>query len=80
MQVKQLFGGAWIRHTLGNVDAFIFSTGVDLDYIKIGYSFDLTGSRLSTNTGGSHEIGIIVRLKNLEKKESKYNDCFSLFR
>lgn len=80
MQIKQLFGGAWIRHTLGNLDAFIFTTGVDLDYIKIGYSFDLTGSSLSPNTGGSHEIGIILRLKNLEKKESKYNDCFSLFR
>jgi len=80
MQIKQLFGGAWIRHTLGNLDAFIFTAGIDLSYIKIGYSFDLTGSRLGPNTGGSHEIGIILRLKNLEKKESKYNDCFSLFR
>jgi len=80
MQIRQLFGGLWMRHTLNNLDAVIFSAGVDLDYIKIGYSFDLTGSQLGTNTGGSHEIGIVFRLKNLEKKESKYNDCFSLFR
>ena len=80
MQIEQLFGGAWVRHTLHNVDAFIFTAGVDLEYIKVGYSFDLTGSQLGTTSGGSHEIGIILRLKNLEKKESKYNDCFSLFR
>jgi len=80
LQVKQLFGGLWLRHTLSNVDSFIFSAGVDLNYIKIGYSFDLTGSELGINTNGSHEIGINFRLKNLEKKESKYNDCFSLFR
>ncbi len=80
MQVKQIFGGAWLRHAIGNVDAVIFNFGVDINYIKIGYSFDLTGSELGPNTGGSHEIGIVLRLKNLEKKESKYNDCFSLFR
>ena len=80
MQIKQLFGGIWLRHTINNVDAFIFSFGVDLNQIKIGYSFDLTTSALGVQTGGSHEIGISVGLKNLEKKESKYNDCFSLFR
>jgi type IX secretion system PorP/SprF family membrane protein len=81
MQVRQLFGGAWMRHTLKNVDSFIFSFGVNLDYIKIGYSFDLTSSELGLQTGGgSHEVGISVGLWHLEKKESKYNDCFSLFR
>ncbi len=80
MQAKQLFGGVWMRHTLSNVDAFIFSVGVDLNTLRIGYSFDLTSSDLGISTGGSHEIGISMRLKNLEKKESKYNDCFSLFR
>lgn len=81
MQIRQLFGGVWMRHTLKNVDSFIFSFGVNLDYIKIGYSFDLTSSELGLQTGGgSHEVGISFGLKHLEKKESKYNDCFSLFR
>lgn len=81
MQVRQLFGGAWMRHTLKNVDSFIFSFGVNLDYIKIGYSFDLTSSELGLRTGGgSHEVGLSIGLSHLEKKESKYNDCFSLFR
>lgn len=80
IQVDQIFGGAWVRHTLKNIDSFIFSFGVNLNYIKIGYSFDLTSSELGLSTGGSHEVGISVGLKNLEKKESKYNDCLSLFR
>ena len=80
MQIKQLFGGVWLRHTLSNVDAAIFSVGVDLDTLRLGYSFDLTTSNIGIDSGGSHEIGITFRLKNLEKKESKYNDCFSLFR
>jgi len=40
----------------------------------------LTSSQLGLQSGGSHEIAITVALKSLEKKESKYNDCFSLFR
>ncbi|MBT8230329.1 MAG: type IX secretion system membrane protein PorP/SprF [Bacteroidia bacterium] len=80
MQINQLFGGAWVRHTLKNIDSFIFSFGVNLDYIKIGYSFDLTSSKLGLSTGGSHELGIAVGLRNLGKKESRMNDCLRLFR
>jgi len=80
IQIDRLFGGAWIRHTLDNIDAFIFSFGVNFNDTKIGYSFDLTSSNLGTQTGGSHEIAITIGLKKLEKKESKYNDCFGLFR
>ncbi len=80
IQVGPIFGGAWVRHTLKNIDSFIFSFGVNLNYIKIGYSFDLTSSELGLSTGGSHEIGISLGLSKLEKKESKYNDCLSLFR
>ena len=80
IQIDRLFGGAWVRHTINNIDAFIFSFGVNFNDTKIGYSFDLTTSSLGIQTGGSHEIAISIGLKNLEKKESKYNDCFSLFR
>jgi len=80
IQIDRLFGGAWIRHTIDNIDAFIFSFGVNFNNTKIGYSFDLTSSNLGLQTGGSHEIAISIGLRHLEKKESKYNDCFSLFR
>lgn len=80
LQIDRLFGGAWIRHTVDNIDAFIFSFGVNFNSTKIGYSFDLTASNLGIQTGGSHEIAISIGLDKLEKKESKYNDCFSLFR
>lgn len=80
MQIDNLFGGIWLRHTIDNVDAFIFSFGVNFNNTKIGYSFDLTSSNLGIQTGGSHEIAISIGLRHLEKKESKYNDCFSLFR
>lgn len=80
LQVNELFGGAWLRHTLENIDAFIFSFGVNFKNTKIAYSFDLTSSNLGIQTGGSHEIAISIGLRHLEKKESKYNDCFSLFR
>ncbi len=80
MQKDILFGGIWARHTIKNIDALIFSAGVNLNDIKISYSFDLTLSSLGVQTGGSHEIGITVGLHKLEKKESKMNDCFSLFR
>ena len=80
IQVREIFGGVWIRHTLKNIDSYIFSFGLNLNNIKIGYSFDLTSSKLGLSTGGSHEVGISIGLANLEKKESKYNDCLSLFR
>jgi len=80
IQMESVFGGAWIRHTIDNIDAFIFTFGVNFNNTKIGYSFDLTSSQLGLQSGGSHEIAITVALKSLEKKESKYNDCFSLFR
>jgi len=80
LQKDVLFGGIWARHTITNIDAIIFSAGVNLNSIKISYSFDLTLSSLGIQTGGSHEVGISIGLTKLEKKESKMNDCFSLFR
>jgi len=79
VQLKSLILGAYVRHTLSNSDALIFSGGVNLDPLKITYSYDLTVSGLGTNTGGSHEIGILYTLEN-KRQESKINDCFMLFR
>ncbi len=79
-QINPIFGGLWFRHTFGNIDALIFSAGIQMDAFKVGYSFDLTTSKLGIDTGGSHELGIIVRLEKFGPKESKLNDCLGLFR
>jgi len=81
LQKSQVFGGLWLRHTIENVDAIIFSFGMNFNNIKVGYSYDMTTSNLNLGTTrGSHEVGISIGLKHLEKKVSKLNDCFSLFR
>ncbi|WP_235291942.1 PorP/SprF family type IX secretion system membrane protein [Portibacter lacus] len=73
------FLGAWYRHANENPDAVIFSTGITQGALKIGYSYDLTVSKLSSNSGGSHEIGISFLIGET-KKRSDINDCFQLFR
>ena len=78
--INRFFLGGWYRHAWGNPDALIFSTGVRTGVFKIGYSFDYTVSELSVNTGGSHEIGILVNLESVVQKPSELNDCLRLFR
>lgn len=57
-----------------NNDAIIFLAGLFLkDYgISVGYSYDLTISRLITNTAGSHEISIIYEYSSPEYKRKKH--------
>lgn len=54
--------GLWYRHSLENSDAFIFMVGAQYDYLKIGYSYDVTVSKLANNTGGSHELTLGIML------------------
>ena len=77
-----LFLGVYYRHTSTNSDASIFTGGFQKGSFKIGYSFDLTLSSLGVNTGGSHEVGVVINLENSPRfpKESKYIDCFQIFR
>lgn len=74
------FTGLWYRDTANNGDAVIGSLGVRSGIFKISYSYDLTVSGLGVNSGGSHELGIILNFDSLLPQKSKYNDCLSLFR
>lgn len=56
--------GLWYR----NQDAFILSLGIMKGILRFGYSFDLTISKLSINTGGSHEISVGFYLHCKPKK------------
>lgn len=56
MYVKKgnLTAGVWYR----NKDAFIISLGVETEIATIGYSYDLTTSRLANESAGSHELSL----------------------
>ena len=74
-----LFGtGAWYRHSSSNPDALIFTVEGRKEKYRIAYSYDITLSKLS-NSGGAHEISFVISFES-EPKESRYNDCFNLFR
>jgi type IX secretion system PorP/SprF family membrane protein len=47
-------GGLWYR----NMDSFIALVGIHKDRLRIGYSYDITISRLTTMPGGAHEVSL----------------------
>ena len=59
--------GAWYR----NRDAFILLFGASFDKFKIGYSYDLTVSKLGNGiSGGSHEVSLGMNLKCRKKAKN----------
>ena len=62
--------GVWFRHGTENADAFIFQAGVKHDYFTVGYSYDVTVSKLANSTAGAHEITLGVLLPVPEHKKS----------
>lgn len=59
--------GTWFR----NRDAFILTVGLSTNSLRIGYSYDVTVSRLTNQSGGSHEVSMGIYLK-CKKKSKKY--------
>jgi type IX secretion system PorP/SprF family membrane protein len=51
-----LVGGIWFRQGFDNPDAFIALLGIQTAVFKLGYSYDVTVSKLGSATAGSHEI------------------------
>lgn len=76
-----LFAGGWFRHTFGNPDAAILLVGMKKGFLKFGYSYDITVSKLSgAFTGGSHEISLQFNFDAIRNKVTDYRDCFKMFR
>jgi type IX secretion system PorP/SprF family membrane protein len=64
-----LVGGIWFRQGFGNPDAFIALLGFQTAVFKIGYSYDVTVSKLSNATGGSHEVSMGFQFDCKPKKK-----------
>jgi type IX secretion system PorP/SprF family membrane protein len=74
-------GGIWFRHTFTNADAVIFMVGIQKGVFKLGYSYDLTVSKLGAESGGAHEISLTLNFENKKRKhQNRYNDCLEIFR
>lgn len=58
--------GVWYR----NKDAFIATVGLETDNFKLGYSYDVTLSKLGVASGGSHEVslGLVFPCKPKKKR------------
>jgi type IX secretion system PorP/SprF family membrane protein len=70
--------GLQYRVSSGKSEALIAAIGFRTNQLKLGYSFDYTVSGFPVS-GGTHEIGIVYLMDNGDT-ESRYNDCFNLFR
>lgn len=55
---KYIYLGAWFRHTFTNSDAVMGVVGVKVSYVRVGYSYDYTVSKLQGFSGGAHEVSI----------------------
>ena len=62
-----LVGGLWYR----NSDSFILLVGVQQGIFKIGYSYDVTVSKLTNATAGSHELSLGINFF-CKKPKPKY--------
>lgn len=56
-----------------NNDALAFITGFTVKKLNIGYSYDVTISKLTTRTMGSHEISLSYQFCSPQKKRQKRN-------
>ncbi|MBK6834406.1 MAG: type IX secretion system membrane protein PorP/SprF [Bacteroidetes bacterium] len=56
---NQIVGGVWYR----NQDAFIVLIGLQTKSFKIGYSYDVTISKLANVSAGSHELSMQLQFQ-----------------
>jgi type IX secretion system PorP/SprF family membrane protein len=60
-----IVGGLWYR----NQDSFILLIGFQQDLFKFGYSYDVTVSKLTNATAGSHELSFQMQFQCKPKKK-----------
>ena len=74
-----VFAGLWYRGIpllkayapgIPNNDAIAAVIGFKVNDWRFGYSYDLTISRLASNTGGAHELTLVYELANARRTKS----------
>jgi type IX secretion system PorP/SprF family membrane protein len=60
-----IVGGLWYR----NADSFIALIGIQQHFFKLGYSYDVTISKLTNQTAGSHELSFSLLFECKPKKK-----------
>jgi type IX secretion system PorP/SprF family membrane protein len=69
-------GGLWFRQSFTNADAFIVMAGIQASMFKVGYSYDITVSKLTNATGGGHEVSLGIQFNcKPEKKRARQINC-----
>lgn len=63
--------GMGYRHTFNNSDALIFIAGIQKGIFRTVYSYDNTYSNLRGNTGGAHELSLIINFNDGKKAAAK---------
>lgn len=79
LTIKPLIVGMWYRglpianyqRGLYNQDALVWLLGFKHDFFSIGYSYDLTISKLGPGTAGSHEISISYEFDNPKRRKKR---------
>ncbi|MBD79339.1 MAG: hypothetical protein CL840_10490 [Crocinitomicaceae bacterium] len=62
-----IVGGLWWRGR----DAFAILVGIKADHVRFGYSYDITYSKLTNKSGGSHEVSMAL-LFNCKPKRKRF--------
>ncbi|MFZ4521542.1 MAG: type IX secretion system membrane protein PorP/SprF [Bacteroidales bacterium] len=68
LTVDPFIGGVWFRHNFENADAVIPMIGLHYKSLRVGYSYDLTISKLKSASGGAHEVSASWQFPCLEKR------------
>ena len=70
-----IVAGLWYR----NQDSFIAVIGFHQHFFKVGYSYDVTVSKLTNATAGSHEISFSIQFECKHKKKTFRTDSCPSF-
>jgi type IX secretion system PorP/SprF family membrane protein len=60
----------------GNSDAIVPMIGMIIEDLRMAYSYDITASKLSGNTAGSHEISLTYEFPSEKAKKKKKKKSF----
>lgn len=82
--IGPVLGGLSLRHTFINADAIILMAGFKQGIFKMAYSYDSSLFTLKGNSGGSHEISIIINLAESQKfihnqNRKQISECPQIF-